>query len=238
LSPTPSPIVIPISTSEPISSLQVVTLESSFVLVTPTLPPSKTPTETPTQTPTFTVTPLPSLTRYVLFPTPIPIPPLSGVVPLPTAVDSACPVAWFFSQFVPPSCALNPAVSSPGSFQQFQNGFMVWTGQQHAIYVLYGSANLPRWQVFNDTFETGMPDTDPAYDNPPPYTWQPRRGFGLLWRNNAAVRDRIGWAVTELETAYTLQVQIGADGVIYMNEPRGGVFSLAPNGSEWKRYDG
>src|SRR5262245_18380160 len=39
LSPTPSPIVIPVSTSELISPLQVVTVESDFVLVTPTLPP-------------------------------------------------------------------------------------------------------------------------------------------------------------------------------------------------------
>src|SRR5262249_42768792 len=131
LSPTPSPIVIPVSTADLTTPLPVVTLESSIVLVTPTLPPSKTPTETPTQTPTFTSTPRPSLTPYVLYPTPIPIPPLSGVVPLPTALggNPSCSVAWFFSQFAPAACALNPAVSSPGSYQQFQNGFMIWTGQ-------------------------------------------------------------------------------------------------------------
>lgn len=243
LSPTPSPIVIPISTSELISPLQVVTLESSFVLVTPTLPPSKTPTETPTQTRTFTPTARPTLTPNIFVPTPIAIPSFAGIVPLPTAIDAApiaqgCSSPWFFTQVVPAVCPLNPPVSSPGSFEQFQNGFMLWVGQQHAIYVLYDSANLPRWQAVNDVFQDGMPDTDPAYDNAPPNTWQPRRGFGLIWRNNPTLRDRIGWSVMEFETPFTIQVQIASDGTIYMNEPRGGVFSLSADSSEWKRYDG
>src|SRR5262249_46037795 len=88
LSPTPSPIVIPVVTSELNSALQVVTVESSFVLVTPTLPPSKTPTETPTQTRTSTPTPRPTITPNLIVSTPIVIPPLSGngVVPIPTAI--------------------------------------------------------------------------------------------------------------------------------------------------------
>lgn len=243
LSPTPSPIVIPVSTSELNSALQVVTVESSFVLVTPTLPPSKTPTVTPTQTLTRTPTPRPSITPNFVISTPIPIPPVSGIVPLPTAMvvnpgTQTCSTPWFFTQVIVAGCPLNPAVTGNGSFEQFQNGFMVWIEQQDAIYVLYDSANAPRWQVFNDAFVEGMPDTDPAYDNAPSYTWQPKRGFGFLWRNNSAIRDRIGWAVIEYETPYVVQVQIGADGTIYVSEPRGGVFSLTPNGSEWKRYDG
>jgi hypothetical protein len=244
LSATPSPIVIPVLTLETTSVLQVVTLESSFVLVTPTLPPSKTPSVTPTQTATYTPTAHPTATPNLVFATPIPIPSqLGGVVPLPTAIAvnpaaAGCATPWFFTQVIPVTCALNPPVTSPGSYQQFQNGFMVWVGPQHAIYVLYDSANFPRWQVLNDSFQDGMPESDPAYNNPPPYTWQPKRGFGLLWRNNASIRDRIGWAVTEYETPYTIQVQIASDGTIYMNEPRGGIFSLTPDGSEWKRYDG
>lgn len=245
LSPTPSPIVIPISTSELISPLQVVTLEASFVLITPTLPPSKTPTQTPTQTPPFTRTPLPTLTLDPVIAPPIPggLPP--GVVPIPTAIIAnnppvaagACSVTWFFTNPTPSVCPLNPPLVSSGSFQQFQNGIMLWVGQQDAIYVLYDSANLPRWQVFNDTYTDDVPDTDPAFDNAPAYTWQPRRGFGLLWRSQPAARDRLGWSVIEFETPFTTQVQISSDGTIYLLEPRGGVYALTPDGSEWKRYE-
>ncbi len=244
LSPTPSPVVIPISTSELNSPLEIVTAESSFVLVTPTLPPSKTPTNTATQTSTATPTPRPTITPNLAISTPIPIPPINnnGIVPLPTPLGSnsgvsGCTIPWFFTQLVPTACALNPAVSGSGAFEQFQNGFMLWMGEQHAIYVLYDTANYPRWQVFNDIFQDGMPDTDPAYDNAPPNAWQPRRGFGLLWRSNPSLRDRIGWGVTQYETPYTIQIQTGSDGTIYMNEPRGGVFTLSPNSSDWKRYD-
>jgi len=245
LSPTPSPIVIPVASStirsELLSPFEA-TLDADFVLVTPTLPPSKTPTPTPTQTPLFTRTPPATVTPYYPYSPVLPtLNGISGLVPIPTAIGnpqpSGCGIPWFFVAVSPTDCPLNPPVVTPGSFLQFQNGFMLWVEQQDAIYVLYDSANLPRWQVFNDAFVEGMADTDPAYINPPPYTWQPRRGFGLLWRGQAALRDRLGWAVIEWETPFDVQVQIGSGGTIYMNEPRGGIFSLTAGGSEWKRYE-
>lgn len=245
LSATPSPVVIPVSTSELVSPLEVITLEASFVLVTPTLPPSKTPTRTatPTLTPTFvpptatlppTIPPLALPPSNMIVAPPLPLPP-SPVVSVPAA-PQPCAVAWFFVQPVVASCPLNPPAVSEASFQQFQSGFMLWMHQQDAIYVLYDSANPPRWQVFPDQFEAGMPESDPAYDNSPPYTWQPRRGFGLVWRTRPEVQSRLGWAVIEWETVYTAQIQIGADGTVYLSEPRGGIFSLLPGGVDWKRY--
>ncbi|MGB1286987.1 MAG: hypothetical protein ACPG7F_10670, partial [Aggregatilineales bacterium] len=58
LSPTPVRL-----TPEIVSPLENVTVEADFVLVTPTLPPSKTPTVTATQTmtPTLTLTPTPTV---------------------------------------------------------------------------------------------------------------------------------------------------------------------------------
>jgi hypothetical protein len=250
LSATPSPIMIAVATStldsELISPLDVPTLDDGFILVTPTLPPSKTPTATPTQTPPFTRTPVATFTPYYPYVASIPtVSGISGLVPIPTAITninsggqpSNCPIPWFFAEVQPPDCPLNPPVITPGSFLQFQNGFMVWVQQQDAIYVLYDSANLPRWQVYNDAFVEGIADTDPAYDNPPAYTWQPKRGFGLLWRSQFIIRERLGWAVIEWETPYDAQVQISSNGTIYINEPRGGVFSLTSGGSEWKRYE-
>lgn len=112
---------------------------------------------------------------------------------------------------------------------------MIWVGTQDAIYALYLSGAPPRWQVFNDTFQEGMPETDANFDNAPLGTWQPRRGFGLIWRSQPGVKDRLGWALSEDEVSYTVQVQIGSDGMIYMNEPGGSVFSLSPTGNDWKQ---
>jgi hypothetical protein len=116
---------------------------------------------------------------------------------------------------------------------QFQGGYMIWVGMQDAIYALYLNTALPRWQVFNDAFEEGMPETDPNFDNAPPGTWQPQRGFGLVWRSQSGVKDRLGWALGESEISYTVQIQIGSDGMIFVSQPSGGLFSLTPTGSDW-----
>ncbi len=247
LSATPSPIAIAISTVELTTPIANSTAKSNFVLVTPTLPPSKTPTLTPTITPSWTPTstPRPTLpptaTNNVIYVTAPSNVVSGGVVPIPTALNvnpqaQTCQTPWFFSGLRPDSCAMNPPLVSPGAFLQFQNGAMIWIAQQDAIYVLYDSANPPRWQVFNDTFADGMADTDPAFNNAPPFTWQPRRGFGLLWRGQSTIRDRLGWAVTEAEIPFTPQVQLGSDGMIFISDARGGVYTLSPDSSDWKRY--
>jgi hypothetical protein len=47
--------------------------------------------------------------------------------------------------------------------------------------------------MFPDTFEEGEVEIDPEL-TPPADTIQPRRGFGKLWRENAEIREAIGWA--------------------------------------------
>jgi hypothetical protein len=276
LSPTPSPVLIPIITSTTLptalvlgettavpsltsapaviiqseSTLLIPTRAAQATLITPTQPPSKTPTITPTQTqlPTFTslppTAPPATFTPYIIAPPTVSVvvqPPVQatiGVVPLPTVAQAQpCGVSWFFTSTFPGTCPTNPAVSSPGAFQQFQKGLMLWIGQQNAIYVLYDSANYPRWQVFPDLFKDGIPETDPNYNNAPSGTYQPRRGFGLVWRSQTGVIDRLGWAVNTEEMGYQPLAQVGADGTIFISDPRGGVFSLSPSGADWKRYE-
>ncbi|MBC7811443.1 MAG: hypothetical protein H7175_09855 [Burkholderiales bacterium] len=254
LSPTPSPVIIPV-TSEIISPLEIVTIEADFELITPTLPPSKTMTLTPSMTPTLTVTVPPTITppfTLTIPPTPSPIviqaviyptavlqqqqPPPPAPVAQPIAV--ACSSSWFFvSNPAPPTCPTNLASETTGAFQQFQNGAMFWVENQDAIYVLYTSASLPRWEVFNDTFEDGMPEIDPSYANNPAYTYQPRRGFGLIWRNNQSARERLGWALSDWEFGYPAHVQVGDVGTVFLNSPRGGIYGLEPGGADWKQYD-
>jgi hypothetical protein len=242
LSPTPfiGDVATPTS-GEVLSPLEIVTVDADVILVTPTLPPSKTPTQTPTITTTPTTSPTPTITvtataTFPVFPTSIIIP-ITAIVPNP--VPQICDSTWFFIQPRPASCPLSPPISGQGVFQQFQNGFMVWVQAQDAIYVMYNDTGFPRWEVFRDFFEEGMPEDDPAFGNAPTTgLYQPRRGFGQLWRNNQAVRDRIGWAIEALEQPYSVQTQTSGDGSLFVSEPSGGVFNILPGGSGWNRYAG
>jgi len=253
--PSPTPPVL-----EAPQQVQL-TVASGFVLVTPTLPPSKTPTMTPTITATSSVTPIiiPSLipttpapnsfpTSAIVPLTAIPTayppnfppvnPPVIGNTPFPT-VPTSCQFIWFFPDPKPPFCPLSPQTISPAAYQTFEYGFMIWVGSQDAIYVMFNDVLNPRWQVFRDNYEESMPAEDPMYNTPPnPATYQPRRGFGLLWRNNEAIRSRLGWATTPSEAPYNAQTQTGADSTLFISDPQNGVFMLLAQGVEWDRYTG
>jgi hypothetical protein len=236
LSATPPP-----STPEVLSPLQMITVEGDFVLVTPTLPPSKTPTMTPSQslTPTQTLTPTTTVTATTtafLFPTSVIIPVTLDVA---IAANEVCASTWFFIQPRPPGCPMNPPNASQGVYQSFQNGYMVWVSSQDAIYILYNDSQLPRWQVYRDYFNEGMAEVVGDFMNPPSGgLWQPRRGFGLLWRSDAVVRDRIGWGTMEYEQPYSVQVQTARDGSLFLSRPDAQVFVLMPSNVNWNVYTG
>ena len=219
--------------------LPLPTLPADVLVVTPTLPPSKTPTQTPTFTPTPTQTLTPTITTTatataLALPTSV-ISPIIEIVAVPN--NQICDTNWFFLQPRPPSCPMNVPNATNGVYQTFQNGVMVWVRSQDAIYVMYNDTGFPRWQVYRDYFEEGMPETSPEYDNPPEGLYQPRRGFGMLWRSNAAVRDRVGWATMRDEMPYSVQVQTARDGSIYISTPFQGVFGLLPSGTGWNLFN-
>lgn len=121
--------------------------------------------------------------------------------------------------------------------QSFERGYMVWVGELGSIYVLSGLGGTPQWRSYKDEFEEWMPASDPELDaQVPNSTWQPRRGFGLVWRNHPEVREGLGWAVQEHETPYETQIQIGQDGTVYLKVAGGGVFSMPPGGMGWQRH--
>lgn len=236
--PTAVPTVTIIRPTQEVQSpLENITVEAEFILVTPTLPPSKTPTLTPTITPSPTVTPSPTqpvtatATTFLL--------PTSEIValtaPAQQPIPRVCDSTWFFIEPRPASCPLNPPLASQGVYQTFQNGYMVWVGSQDAIYVLYNDSLHPRWQVFRDYFNEGMPEDSSQFTAAPQAgLWQPRRGFGMLWRGNTDVRNRIGWATLEWEQPYSVQTQTSNDGSIFFNTPTGAVFTLLPGNVEWR----
>jgi hypothetical protein len=76
---------------------------------------------------------------------------------------------------------------------------------QKTILVFY---NDGRFEKYPDTWTESEPDRDPSIV-PPAGLYQPIRGFGKLWRTNAAVRDRLGWATAPEQGFHTLwQMQI------------------------------
>lgn len=239
----PSPAAVPLNLAEDVSPLEVVTQEAAYMLVTPTDPPSKTPTQTETPTATFTWTPEPTEPTTATATATAFIPP-TRVVPMVTAyiaqpIERVCDSTWFFILPRPDTCPATLATTSQAVYQEFQNGLMIWIQQQDLIYVMYNNFGEPAWESHEDLFDEGMMELDDTWEPPPTkQLFQPRRGFGMLWRANEAVRTRIGWALGEWEVPYSSTVQTGEDGTLFLQDPYGGVVVLLPGQRDWQRYMG
>ena len=113
---------------------------------------------------------------------------------------------------------------------------MIWIQQTDTIYVMY-NIGQPAWEVYEDQFEEGMPEKNENWATPPSIKlFQPRRGFGTLWRSSSTVRERIGWALDEWETPFSSNAQEADDGSVFLSDPDGGVVVLLAGQEEWQRY--
>lgn len=96
--------------------------------------------------------------------------------------------------------------------QDFERGYMFWISTQEVIWVLLKSAEndaAGEWRIYQDTYEDGVdPEIDATLTPPGEALYQPRRGFGKLWRETPGLRDALGWATTPelaLNTVYVYQ---------------------------------
>ncbi len=145
-----------------------------------------------------------------------------------------CPDSWFFTP-APDICPAGPAVYTGGAEQHFEQGVMLWVEAEDRIYVLYDDGGVTAWQAFQDEWEPGDPIEDPGIDPPPGY-YEPIRGFGLVWREQPNVRERLGWA-TEPEQGYTTAIQRTSHwkySHTYIQAHDGGTWRLGPEGGEWE----
>lgn len=115
--------------------------------------------------------------------------------------------------------------------QLFQNGYMVWrdTREIFALSVAAIRTQAAQMDTFwrlPDTWNESLPANDP-FLQPPDGTTQPVRGFGWAWRNNAPIRDALGWALAG-EQQYQAIWQNFERGWM-MTGPEGSVFALSPN---------
>lgn len=150
-------------------------------------------------------------------------------------VSLRCPDTWFFTP-APTSCPAGPAVVSAAAEEHFERGTMIWVQEQDLIYVLFADGQSLQWSVFADQWDEGEPESDPTL-TPPPGRFQPIRGFGLIWRQQASVRDRLGWAI-DTELGFTTAVQRTSRpkyNDTYIRALDGKVWKLLPMSSGWEK---
>lgn len=187
---------------------------------TPT-PEPPTPTPQPATTEEPTATPEPS-------PTPEPVSPLStpavqapaaqpealptpGMTPVEACTETLSGAEESIGTQVPElGCPLAAPQFVFMARQPFQHGQMIWRSDEQIIYALHEDGT---WQAFADTFQEGMPESDPAI-TPPENLFQPIRGFGKVWREQlGGPAAPIGWA-TEPEAGVNGNIQAWQNGVV------------------------
>lgn len=137
-----------------------------------------------------------------------PPPPVVTATPLPS-----CAFSWFFifetGTRDPLVTCPNPVIAVSAAGQDFEGGRALWyaappgsTDPRGTIYIIY---NNGYWETYPDTWQPGLPESDPAIV-PPSGRYQPIRGIGKVWRDHPTVRSQLGWAY-EPEQAFTGRFQ-------------------------------
>ena len=148
----------------------------------------------------------------------------------------SCPFTWFFTP-EPDVCPQEAALLSASAEQQFEHGYMIWVGEEDRIYVLFDDTMYTDgWAVYDDNWQDGDPVDDPAII-PPPGFYQPQRGFGLVWREQPTIRDRLGWALAP-ESGGNTAVQRTSYykyNHTYLKALDNNVWHLFPERSDWEK---
>jgi len=152
-------------------------------------------------TPLPTPTPSPTPTRPTVTPTPCAVVPIRFAATWADRRDRlGCPVEAEREVFL--------------AEQAFERGRMFWRGDSGEIYVLHDDHT---WRAFADTWQEGQPEDDPDLIAPPGL-FQPKRGFGKVWREElGGPASQIGWAREE-ERGLTGVVQAFDGGTILWSD--------------------
>ncbi len=103
-----------------------------------------------------------------------------------------------------------------GVIQPFERGAMIYREDTRTIYVIAKDGtsyqSQGNWLRFADTWAEGQtPGGGPA---PVPDLFFPQRGFGKVWRDNPALQQSLGYALTDNETVKTLVMQPFVGGIL------------------------
>lgn len=86
-------------------------------------------------------------------------------------------------------CASDKEVGFSATLQSFEHGVMIQRLDTHQVFVVHADGS---WSVYPDTFQTGKPL--PSVGSPPANLVAPTGGIGLVWQQQAGVRQALGWA--------------------------------------------
>lgn len=159
----------------------------------------------------------------------------NGTVEQLLLIPLTCPEAWFFGP-EPDACPAAPPQVSREAEQVFERGRMIWVEAHDRIYVIFEDGLSPAWAQYPDNFREGDPERDDAFNPLSPGLLQPVRGFGLVWRTNERVRDRLGWATApEVPFEGMLQADSMEPSVatLYLRMLDGGIVALNDYTDEW-----
>ena len=150
-----------------------------------------------------------------------------------------CSHIYFFDSN-PGVCPKVEATYTNAVEQHFQGGRMVWLQDLDWIYVLYdevvpngGQGGDLQWERYDDNWEEDIAEVDLS-STPPAGFYSPVGGFGLVWRENQTVQERLGWA---------LAPEISFDGAWQLqpsdtDEPSGGAIFIQLKEGQVARLSG
>lgn len=133
---------------------------------------------------------------------------------------------------VPTLPAMPPANGVTGSFQQYENGLMIWRSDSSDIWVLDNSGRATRYRaliygLLPEAFNVGPTPTNRI---------RPVLGFGRVWGNLIDVRSRLGWA-TQAEMGATITPQGSGIDLVTLAAGRGQLVIVSALGS-WNYVTG
>lgn len=124
----------------------------------------------------------------------------NGTATQDVTVNVHCPYTFFFGEA--DGCPAGEARAIGVTYQEFENGYMLWRSDTNEIIVHY-SDGTAAYFLEQDYAGLDMPELE---EMPPLDRKAPGSGFGKVWANAPGVRDKIGWAVGE-EVGYDTTFQ-------------------------------
>ncbi|MCB9454091.1 MAG: hypothetical protein H6672_21880 [Anaerolineaceae bacterium] len=163
-------------------------------------------------------------------------PTVPGVVEPSNCLLQADPVygsAWSTDPAVTSTlgCALQPTVPFRGVVQIFERGVMYWRGDTNEIWAIATSGPAAGRYWYAANLQEGNNDDLTA----PEGLRLPVRGFGMMWRSVAGVRDSLGYARID-EQELSMQSQRFEGGLLHLDNAAGQVFVLLVDGRAFGPY--
>lgn len=149
-----------------------------------------------------------------------------------------CAIAWFFgNEFVSPNsgCPTGYEISGPGSFQQFERGFLLYINANN-LNMIYGGQNQgARYITYSNGWDGITMYT--CFGTPPSGLFSPQNIFAWVYcTTNAPIggwSNAIGWGINN--TDYTNRtIQFEDTGAFYIDSPIGVIRFTGSSGSTWQ----